>query len=341
MKKILLFSLFTGLAFADGELAVVENNQMNRTTLTPACPESRNGWYIFADALYWHADVGSADWAFKNTSNNEKRIVGPNHALNFKWNWGFRIGGGANMSYDSWDTNVYYTWFQTENSNAVGVHGHRAKDNFGVCPPFNQGKIKWRIHFSMIDWELGRWYYVGQKLALRPHIGVKGGWIDQKIHEEFKGSPFKFHAGRKNDFWGIGGAGGVNTTWVLWNPDPHRLSLFGDFATALLYGHFNSRHREIEKNSRSDKVSFEFHPSHLSRNLAVPMLQGVFGFCWDVAFNRNRSHFGLKAGYEVQYWFRQNQFLTGEKRIEKVVGYLRASDDLALQGLTFDFRFDF
>jgi hypothetical protein len=361
MNKLILlsFGVLTICAGAE-EVAMTSNSsqmnsngKMNSTpppepnvvTLTSAVPNSSNGWYVFADALYWHADVGSADWAFKNnnTAADPEKIKGPNHALNFKWAWGFRAGIGANMDYDQWDTNVYYTWFQTNNSNAVGTKGSQiAHDLVGLATVFTQGKIHWRIHYSMLDWELGRWFYVSKHLSLRPHIGVKGGWISQKVQRSFTKPQLFYKSKVENEFWGVGPCGGVNTTWVLGSINTHHFSLFGDFAGALMYGHFDVENEEEFTSIATGEETSEFEPSKLNRNLAVPMLQAILGFSWDTGYNRDRCHFGLRVGYEFQYWFRQNQMLANEFfGAVHSASYNRAHDDLAFQGLTIDFKFDF
>lgn len=361
MKKTVLLSVLalTASAFADGEIAaqMKSDKQPNKpesmmpsvVTLTSARPESDNGWYIFADALYWHADVGNTDWAFRNNNINAASgvIEGPNHKLDFKWSWGFRVGLGVNMDHDHWDSNIYYTWFHTHNSNAVGTQNdgsQTAVDNQGSTGAIfggGHGEIDWRIHYSMFDWELGRWYFVSKSLALRPHVGLKGGWIHQKVEREWKiDSQNEGKAKLENDFWGIGPVGGINTTWMLGSVGMHRFSLFGDFAGALMYGHFDVDHRETFETNEVVKSGNKIHD--LDRNLAVAMLQAMFGLGWDTPFNRDRCHFGLKVGYEFQYWFRQNQMLNMKTNPPlNTVEYWRNSDDLALQGLTVDFRFDF
>ncbi len=305
--------------------------------LCSAVPESSNGWYFFADALYWHADVGGSDYAFKNKNTAAPVISGPNHSLDFKWSWGFRLGIGANIDYDQWDTNFYYTWFQTQNSNATGTSaGQLAVDNIGQVTTFSQGKIDWRIHFSMLDWELGRWFYVSKHLSLRPHVGVKGGWINQKIEKEFTSAETSWDVHVKNDFWGVGASGGLNTTWEFAQYERNNFTFFGDVAGAIMYGHF-----EVD-NSELTSAGGGFKPHDLNRNLAVPMLQAILGFGWDRDFNCNRCHVGIRLGYEFQYWFRQNQTLINETTVGgQTVRYQRAHDDLAFQGLTLDLRFDF
>jgi hypothetical protein len=357
MKKTVLFSALalTASAIADGDMVAAQmksDMQSNGTkpmpsmvTLTSARPESDNGWYLFADALYWHADVGNTDWAFRNnnTANTNGVERGANHTLDFKWSWGFRVGLGANMDHDEWDTNIYYTWFHTKNSNAIGTSGatQTAVDNQGSVGRISGGSIDWRIHYSMFDWELGRWYYVSKSLALRPHIGIKGGWIHQKVDRRFTiNSTSSASADLKNNFWGVGAAGGANTSWILGHVGTHNFTMFGDFAGALMYGHFNVTHNETV--TTNNVVVDGKNPQGLNRNLAVPVLQAMFGLGWDTSFNRDRCHFGLKVGYEFQYWFRQNQMLNMKNGSPaNTVQYWRNADDLSLQGLTIDFRFDF
>ena len=365
MKKSVLFSVvaLTASVFADGDMVAAgqrmsgqsqqqtkDNTMMNTVVLTSARPESDNGWYLFADALYWHADVGNADWAERtvSTATSENHTV---HHLDFKWSWGFKAGIGVNMDHDMWDSNLYYTWFHTQNSNAIGlkdvIPAGATQNITTFVPPADNvksGKHKWSIHFSMFDWELGRWQYTSKSLALRPHVGIKGGWIhqDRKTHHSFQQSANIVHAHLDNNFWGVGPSAGLNTMWVLGNAGSnmdHRFSLFGDVAGALMYGHFNNtyvRHVSNSSGSASHKIK------NLTRNLAVPMLQAVLGLSWDTAFNRGRNHFMMKVGYEFQYWFRQNQYpVLGDMTSTELTHFSRYSDDLSLQGLTTEFRFDF
>lgn len=369
MKKSVLFSVLalTASAFADGDFIAaaqkmngqqkMDNQQpaMNAVVLTSARPESDNGWYVFADALYWHADVGNTDWAVKSTTTSTG-TTDHVHNLDFKWSWGFKAGIGVNMNHDMWDSNLCYTWFHTENSNAIGREETLpvgVSENVNVFSPAfiksggatASAKQEWSIHFSMFDWELGRAYYVGKSLAVRPHVGVKGGWINQdrktrltetEVTPGVAGAVTTAHL--ENNFWGVGPSVGVNTMWVLGNAGSnmdHRFSLFGDVAGALMYGHFDNSYN-IKTETTSERVK------GLDRNLAATMLQAMMGLSWDTAFNRGRNHFMMKVGYEFQYWFRQNQFLALDSIGGSAFsGPIRYSDDLSLQGVTAEFRFDF
>lgn len=360
MNKSIFFStlIFSSAVFADQTLpppsqnTSVQHQQPAIVALTSARPECDNGWYLFADALYWHADVGNADWANLAIVNGDARLTKVHH-LDFKWSWGFKVGLGFDIDHDLWDTNLYYTWFHTENSNAIGLSStapasaiQTISTQLPATNVFTSAKHHWSIHFSMFDWELGRWYYLSKNLTVRPHIGIKGGWIDQdrKVHGQVfannQSGPGSGHF--ENDFWGVGPSAGINTMWILGSAGKsmdHRFSLFGDIAGALMYGHFEN------KFSRNF-TGFTSKIKKLNRNLAVSMLQAMMGLSWDTPFNKERNHFTLKLGYEYQYWFRQNQFPSIGEIINQTldINFLqlgRYSDDLALQGLTAELRFDF
>ncbi len=366
MKKSILFSalMLTSVLCADGDLSAatqkmkgqsqyqqdmkqqqdMKNNNMmmmNVVTLTSARPESEYGWYFFGDALYWHADVGNADWAERTetiANTNSYKV----HQLDFKWSWGFKAGIGVNMDHDMWDSSLMFTWFETDNTNSIGFENEAGvTQHITTFLPAQENvvssKHRWTIHYGMFDWMLGRWQYCSKSLAMHPFVGVKGGWINQYRTVNVRDSVNR--RGRfRNDFWGVGPSAGLNTLWVLGSAGSnmdHRFSLFGDVAGALMYGHFCNNYK-VSATDNTQKIK------HLNRNLAVSMLQAAMGLSWDTAFNRDRSHFMMKVGYEFQYWFRQNQFLSlKETPGDGLLGAIRYSDDLALQGVTAEFRFDF
>ncbi len=368
MKKTVLFGALalTASALADGDVIAGQMKSgiqskknehsmpmTNMVTLESANPMSENGWYIFADALYWHADVGNTDWAYVNTNTAlPPGTVTPfsTYHIDFKWDWGFKIGVGVNMDHGQWDSDLYYTWFRTsrDNSFSTSLTQFASGAHDVILNRFIRAKYHQKLSFNMIDWELGRDHFVSKHLALHPHIGLKGGWIDQKIRGLYIYSPpgtlTPTGAQRlriMNDFWGIGAAGGVNTSWILGNVDTHYFSLKGDLGGALLWGHFTSGYYAdaitLLVPAGAPNIIDAQQLNGLNRNLAVPMLQTGLAFGWDTEFNDDRCHFGLKVAYEFQYWFRQNQIVA----FSNVANIFRLSDDLALQGLTIDFRFDF
>jgi len=190
-----------------------------------------NKWDFFADATYWRAEQDGTEWASRNIDANSQKAEKHLRKVEFDWTWGFKVGVGYNMmKHDEWDTQLTYTWFHVDEHDRVGIaKGATPTDTACIesvytdsTLTYKDGDTRWKIDFNMFDWELGRGYMVSKHFALRPHIGVKGGWIHQKDHGHFQS------------------AAGVNTTyeakkpllgrwpkcwiqyemgnWKLWNP---------------------------------------------------------------------------------------------------------------------------
>ncbi len=290
---------------------------------------------IFADVLYWKA-TETVDWALVIAEEEDVERVSFK-TLSFPWDPGFRVGFGYNMKHDQWDTQFYYTRFRTKTSQraeggdvASAFLGTKVSD----VGTYTTGKISLNLNFNMFDWELGRAFFVSKDLSLRPFIGIKGGWINQMIHTHWQNPNFFFDLfplsaseSLKNDFRGGGPRGGVNTKWILGNVSRCYFSIFGDFSASYMWGHWDVKD-QFEDNFQ-DVVFVKVG----NRNFGSFVLQGLMGFKWEFNFDRESSHLAFKLGYEVQDWLDQYQVfdnLTG--------GH---DNDLILQGLTFDVRFDF
>ncbi len=336
--------------------------------LTSSRPCDDIGLYIFADALYWHADVTNAEWAFvNNAAGVTAPVSGKNEELAFKWNWGFRVGLGYEFDHDQWDTDIYYTWLRSsasgDTSFTVPVGGAASSlntDSTMVPGTVASGTATNKLNFNVLDWELGRSFYISNSISLRPHVGVKGAWIKLSESESFTaraGSPIAtYNSSDRTKSWAVGPSAGVNSNWYFgcantMGPkgevrDRPMFSIFGDVSGALMYGHNKISHSETGATAAAVATG-GFNVSGLNRTLMVPVLTGVMGLAWDICFDCDKMHLGIRAGYELQYWFRQNHrlsnFNTTGSAGEAVSAprYTRTTGDLALQGLTIDVRFDF
>jgi len=406
MKKNLLFSMLalTACAFADGDstssstLLADDNLVAGRmdsdckpkpveckpkpkpcepcvrqgmapNVLTSSRPCTDVGLYVFADALYWHADVTNAEWAFVNSTGAFSPTSGANQELAFKWNWGFRVGLGYSMDHDQWDTDLYYTWFvnhaasgsTSQTAFTVPAGGAASSLNSalrGTPSTVLSGTATTKLNFQVLDWELGRWFYVSNSISLRPHVGIKGAWIKLTENETFAASavPTSYNVSNSTKSWEVGPSAGINSNWYFGCgntmpsgrgevKDRPMWSIFGDVSGALMYGHFKNSHTETGATAAGAAFA-GFNASNLNRNLMVPVLSGILGLAWDYCFDCDKMHVGIRAGYELQYWFRQNQrfsaFNDGSSGSSATAPrYTRTTGDLALQGLTIDVRFDF
>lgn len=307
---------------------------------------------LFANLLVWSLqESGTENWAEVITGGNGSPEVCDIQDVSFDWDVGLRIGLGYGMKHDQWDTQLYYTWFHTRGRSAVSSSpgsvfssflGNFYVDNAtgagikGLA--YQKASILWTIRFNLFDWELGRHFWVSQALSLRPFFGLKGGWIHQTIHTKWQHPTLPtpppiyppFDMGRenlKNNFWGLGPSGGINTKWNLLTRQNHSLSLFGDFSGAILYGHW--AFEDVYKNDIQQEVSVKSSDI----NSGASMLRTWMGLGWDVRSRCDRFHFSTRLGYEAQFWLGQLQFYSFDTG--------RLNNELTLQGGTLEFIFDF
>lgn len=289
---------------------------------------------IFADALYWYPSE-TVDWAHILTSR-ENFVQDRYKTLTFDWAPGFRVGLGYNMHHDQWDTQLAYTWFQAQakgHGKGPITSGFLAA-RLSLLEPFEEGKMKCNLHYNMFDWDLGRRFLVSKALSLRPFIGAKAGWIDQKLHATWRtpdfilpGILYSAIEDVQNKFRGGGPMGGLNGKWILGKINRHVFSLNSNFTTAFLWGHWTLR------DDFTDSLHTQTSIPMKSRNFGAMMLQALMGFGWDFNFDKNRSHFALKIAYEFQDWLNHFQVFTNDSGTDNF--------DLMLQGLTVDLHFDF
>jgi hypothetical protein len=288
---------------------------------------------IFADALYWYTSE-TVDWAFvlKHGPNSETSTY---KTFTFDWAPGFRVGLGYNMMHDQWDTQLSYTWFQSKaKDHAEGIVTTAfLAARLSLLEPFSTGKASLNLRYNIFDWDLGRSFLVSKHLSFRPAIGLKGGRITQMIRSDWTIpnflNLFEFTASEnfKQRFQGAGPKGGLTGKWGFGNVPKNYFSLIGQFEAGYLWGHWSMRDEFI------DNLSTVINVKTTARNFGALVLHAFLGFGWDVNFDHDRSHFGLKLGYEIQDWFNQFQLYSDTSGSQ--------NNDLILQGFNLGVRFDF
>lgn len=339
-KRLLLLLISCKLLAGDNILNVTENLDLGLSqTFNDAGYSSRidhndSNFSVSTALLYWHVGEGATSWA-------ATILLDPpaydQASLSFGWDFGFRAGLGYRLNYDQWDTKLYYTWFRTEaadtaevSSPEIGGISSYFLGGYIELPRsiFHSAHLQWSVLFNMFDWELGRHFLVKKTLMLRPWVGAKGGWIHQTIHSQWRAHDgLRAQENLKNNFWGLGPSGGFNSEWRLSVSEKRFFSFFNNLSCAYLWGKWNC----------SD-VYFDTYPAQVTVNTPGTMLGALAvtafsGIGWSITFNRERSRFSARLGYELQYWFNQLKIVTFNE--------LRLSHDLTLQGGTCDLSFNF
>jgi hypothetical protein len=352
MKK-LLFSplLFTCIVHADSsydnDTVIPEGKLIDYPSIyhdvTPSAgPRVIDGCGMFftGDYIYWTARQDNMAYASTGFTNDNLVDTDPGKTaeMKYKFQTGFKAGLGFSFGHDYWDSSLNYTWFQSNHN-----HGSISGDLYSGLTPsftpflpltfsdyFTNASAVWRLHFNVIDWELGRNFYISKFLSLRPFTGLKGTWQNQHNNSAYAGfissDPFQYTRKLKSSFMGIGIRSGCNMGWHI----AGTWSLFGDAAISAIWGQFHT-----QRNDTASLFGTTLSPVSTSNHIhtAVPVLELALGIRKDQWFYNNRFHFAAQAGWEEQIWWDQNQFSWNSA--------LSSGGNLVLQGLTVRLRFDF
>lgn len=337
------------VALLQHQVDQIQEKQNEKVTLSPGRPEVRDGWNIFftGDFLYWKASENSLQFAYEANPLDPITLYpaeGEIKSPHFNWNYGFRVGAGWNTCHDSWD--LFAEWTRIDLSANGHAVFHNSKliwptyvDAIMSILPVYSAKEHWHLDFDMIDLELGRTCNLGKAFTLRPHLGLRTAWIDQRINFTYQGrfeldttsfNKIKY----KNDFWGIGIRGGIDSEWELaWG-----LSIYGDLAFSLLYGNFSI--------NRENSVSTPFiqfkGTTHESLHLARAIADLGIGLRWDYMISDDRYHIRLQAGWEEHIFWGQNQLYNFIDTVALNHGKMMNNNgDLTMQGFTLSARLDF
>jgi hypothetical protein len=299
-------------------------------TASAAPPLLGENWFFNGEMLWWHAAEGGTDYAqlFEGDPEFTPLDSVKNYRLKFKSDFGFRAGIGKIFTHDRWDLFLNFTWFRTKNSSTASLHGGQFLTPLHQMVPLeaSQVKFRWNIHFYTLDLNLGRSYFMSPKIALHPYAGLKTAWISQHVRTKsaiFSPSVETVSTKEKNGFWGIGPQIGIDGKWFL----GYGFNLFALGGGSLLWGQFDVLHKE------------QSSPSRFNTHQISPMAQLQLGIGYETNIYHDKYRIEISARYENQYWWNQNQlpyfaYFSPER-------FQRYAENLSLQGLTVDARFDF
>lgn len=199
---------------------------------------------VGADWLYWKVQQdGVLPGALVSTAtaDNVVTTTARNNRPSFKWESGFRVNLGYELPCDCWDINLAYTYIP---SHATINNFVAAADQTARFVPVNGSLFtsyasKWDFTGNNIDLDIGRTVAFGECLTLRPHVGFRTTWFDQKFRafgtlENVGDATIFQRASTKEKFCGYGVEAGLWTDYKL----GCGISLVGHFGGSILYSKF-------------------------------------------------------------------------------------------------------
>lgn len=346
-----------------------------------------NNWFTTFSVIYWHPKMGGTEYAYTNTSDNiiitistgqqrEDVVItiqrpNPPHGdvkdNDLSWHLGLKAGLGYKTPHDKWDVYARYTWFNSGDSSNV----HKEDPSLIISLKSlsaliaSHAKSRVDIDYNNIDLELARSFFTSGRFSIRPHFDVKSTWLDLSqdvtyTYSNLRDTPLNGHDFKvRHDckLWGIGPRAGLDGKLFI----GHGFSLNGEVAGSILYSHFKTRHKEnwpLLQLSETRTVGGNQYSIKDNFHQFIPYVQMLMSLGWDTYLNKDRQHLSLKAGYEVQYYWRANQMSNVDQSLKYsvaspisrglgvIAGGFRTnpqklSEDLMFYGITGEARLDF
>lgn len=296
-----------------------------------ARPELREGWDAFVNVayLYWWTDVDDIAVAEKMEGNKGK-------ALNpeVRPDTGFKLGVGAYLPHDGWDFTLNLTHLHSR----APIHAEGELTPLWTIPVAGGGaaeslRAHWRLHFALLDFELGRNFYLSRHLTLRPHIGLRYAIVRQKYLIHCMGGTLypdgQDYVSMKNKFLAPGVRAGLDLGWKI----ARGFGLYSNLAASVQYGQVYVH--------VSEKVSFEEEKRMNIFDkfiMAKPILDLAAGVEWEAFLFHDRYQLLLQAGWESHLLFAQNQLF---HFVSSSGGFGNVHGNLSVQGLTFSLSFGY
>lgn len=269
---------------------------------------------LLGDLLYWKAsEVSDENWSQTITPAGAQQSA-TLHGAPFQWKPGFRVGLAYHHIPNTWDTLISYTNYQASaQSHASGniysayLGNYFANNtngaNFG--PTYNSAKMQWDISFQTLDLMLGRPFTIDDHLTLHPVVGLKAGFIDQTLDTTWYGphgiSTFSIAKEKlENNYWGIGPALGLDTSWLIYNAENQTLHFISNLSGAIMWGTWSF----FDQYQNNTPVTINVNASDIEG--ASSMARGVLGLEWGKQLSK--TAFNIRLAYEAQVWFDQAQY---------------------------------
>ncbi len=282
---------------------------------SPTPGESGPNVFISADYTLWTARESGLAYAVSgcydapgSSAAEEGKVYYPEMKLRS----GFKVDLGVYLPHDNWDLKAEYTWFNNNSNDyssagftpgtAVATLGRDATTDLELL---NSASSKWNVWFNRIDLTMGRSYFAGHYLSVRPFMGLLGAWDNQEFNTKstYASDSANFETELKQKWWGVGAYGGVNATFIFSSDTSNQWSLFLDAGTALPWSRFNGSQTTVD----TDAATYTVNTSN-SNYLVTAMLETALGLRWETWWADGSWTFLLQAAWEEQVWFSHNNF---------------------------------
>ena len=297
--------------------------------------------------LYWQMFQEGLDFIYHfNTVNNVYEKV----EWDFKYKPAFKVMAGMFFhKHDDWQ--LFGEYIRHYSTNSIGVDNRAGTFDTLSVPFWLAGSLSLQdgviTHagatlkngIDILNFSLGRYYYLGSHFILNPYFGLRADWIHDKLNLAYVYNPngttdlFNCPAYIKSKSWAVGPRAGFDAKYLLgegWR-------FFGKGAVSLVYKRstLDGIVRQYGRVTQTVDVLAQYSEKD---DMLRPELELGLGFGWGTYFDHHNWHFDLSAGYDFTLFF--NQQIMTSQYAEFLISEL-VPHDIYLHGLTITATFDF
>ncbi|MEX0961373.1 MAG: Lpg1974 family pore-forming outer membrane protein [Simkaniaceae bacterium] len=304
---------------------------------------NRMAAYARFDFLWWRVLENNLDYAIQDQpfSTSPRSAIGKYRSAKFDYDIGVKLALGFRFPPNFWEAEVQWTYFDDENQQITD--GPDLTSNLELVGTFDQmtnarlSRAKSAIHLNlqMLDFTLGKRFFIQDYLMMKFFTGLSGAWIMQDWEVDYisnvNNNFLKFH-------WRFDGAGlktGLHADWYL----GRGFGIFTQVSGSGYVGSYKNDEQYTQQTTNNDKNRFQ--DSQFDDTRFVLNMQYLLGLDFGTTFS-NGWNLNLFLGYEIQPWFNLHEVNRALFNTNSGSRDTRLSQGLlTLQGLTFKVEANF
>ncbi|MDN3505582.1 MAG: Lpg1974 family pore-forming outer membrane protein [Rhabdochlamydiaceae bacterium] len=359
-----LVPMLASAASMDSRIDTLEKTVAMSTTSNPmsgmgakpatALPLTTNtGWHAQIGFIYEQPNIGASNFAVKqNNPSASTQTTEDVLDQDFKWAWGLTVGAGYKIQRD-WDMEVNYMYFDRSQTSKTNVGSGatlvptRAKFNIvsdaSLLSSVEVAKSDYTITLNSFDVTATNIYYLQKYFSTGFKGGLRSQWLKLKQNIEYTGGVVlgnnTAHVNDSSKYWGFGPTGAINNNWTLGKG----FSIFSNTGLSLLYSRFKVQSEQKLSGSNGQRFS-----TSSSMGSVIPELDANLGLMYGSFFMEKKHYIAIRLGWDFHYYWNVNQMLLNNDSYTTVGNTLNmqrrtpnASEDMSMQGLMCDLRWDF
>lgn len=297
------------------------------------------GFYFSAGPIYYqmYQDNNSYAIVANETANGiipGQRTVGKSV---FDWRWGVKAGLGYYFEHDFWQTGFEFTYLNSKTDSSITaptgkvvyIPEHLSQLGFTNAAPYiySDSNDQWDVTYYNLDWRIGKDFFVSKYLSFLAEFGVKSAWLYQNRTTTWiqTQTTNNWVLNFSDDYLGVGPKADIVAK--LWLGRNWSLTAMADWA--LLWAQNDTSYTGVIYDSADDAAAIS---NSMTKNHLSPYMGMNIGLAYDTNFNDDLFNFGIKASYDLLWYYNANRMMALD---------IPSDNDVYMQGVSLTFLFAF